>query len=67
MTARRISVAAHQMAASADLDSEEDVKRRVATGELVKHAAGTTPVREHVVAQLRTHMARPREKPRREA
>jgi hypothetical protein len=54
------------MAEPPDLDSEEDVRRRVATGELVKHAAGTTPVRDHVVAQLRAHMARPREKPRKE-
>jgi hypothetical protein len=66
MPARRVSVAAFHVAEPPDLDSEDDVRRRMATGELVKHAPGTTPVREHVVAQLRAHMAKPREKPRKD-
>jgi hypothetical protein len=66
MTARKltVSVSAHHVAEPAALDSEAEVQRRMTTGELVRHAPGSTPVREHVVAQLRAHMARPREKPK---
>jgi len=67
MPAKRITLAAHRVAVAPELDSEEDVQRRLARGELVKHRPGPTPVDEAMVAQLRAHMARPRERPRKDS
>jgi hypothetical protein len=65
--ARKADVAAAQMGPSAELDDEEDVRRRIASGELVRHVShGAPPVRDHIVAQLRAQVSAPKPHPKKE-
>jgi hypothetical protein len=58
--ARKVNVAACRVESAPELDEEDDVRRRIASGELVRLPPGEAPVREHVLAQLRARLAAPR-------
>jgi hypothetical protein len=48
------------MGVAVEVDEDEEVRKRIASGELVPHPKGDPPVRDHIVAQLRARMSAPR-------
>lgn len=60
-TAKAEAVASRRVCEPAEIEDDAAVRARVASGELVPLPQwGEPPVREHVVAQLRANVARPR-------